>query len=429
MSRTLKRLAVAAALCELGCGGSGHSSPAAAGSSAVAGAGGASSSGGASGSAVGPGGSGGSSAGGASGGTLALGDSLAEGCIAYASAVCLRDAECSGYSGAFCSDVTSDCPDLIASPGATRTAAGLKACAEAYRALPCDQVNLGVLPDCVTPGLRAPGEACIYPSQCSSLRCESPDEMGCGKCALEVGAGASCTAENVVCSYPSQCVNGVCGGSVVPAGPNQPCSGSSSCEADYYCAAAGDPAVCTPLPSVDQPCGNGYLCAAQTYCAQTLTCRPNPGLGEACGVREAFMPSGYSCAAGLICSGADPDRNELGTCVPLPQVGEPCIIPPQARVEGCASGLRCDFRASPPVCAAPSKAGSACLASYECEAGLGCSCALHGCEQATCAKLRYRGETCDPADLASHCHPAFDCKDGTCTPGETRGVFAKACGL
>ena len=77
-------------------------------------------------------GKGGSPAG--AGGTLMLGNSPAEACIAYGLAVCSRQVQCSNVSLEVwpvpsCIAVTYECPDLSFSPGATRTVAGLLACA------------------------------------------------------------------------------------------------------------------------------------------------------------------------------------------------------------------------------------------------------------------------------------------------------------
>ena len=378
---------------------------------------------------------GGSSAG---GGASPLGDSPAEACVAYALAVCNRQAECGGDNGDRCLSAALNCPDLTASPGSTRTVEGLKACAEAYKTLPCDQVEASILPPCVTPGERAQGEPCRFSSQCSTLSCKLDSETGCGKCAREAGIGESCAADDVQCAVGSTCgPEQVCEAptsppDVVPPGPNEPCSPIAPCVEDYYCPTGSPSPVCTAAPTSGQACAPVTLCDSNSYCVENelgeRVCAPRPGLGEPC-ARELDGPIAepYICQKDLLCSYTSP---MVGTCLPLPQAGEPCNIPPSNPSYGrCEGGIHCNFAVNPPVCGGLGKAGEACESTSDCDQNLWCWCpeSAPDCDSTVCLTFKFGGEPCG-ADTTSTCYPAFDCTAGICQPAGLRGVFANACG-
>jgi hypothetical protein len=371
---------------------------------------------------------GGSSAGGAK----PVGDTMAEACLAYSVAVCKRRAECGGFSGDDCPTAGTNCPDSTASPGATRTVEGLKACAVTYETLPCDQVNAGILPPCVTPGERAQGEPCVFPSQCSGLSCKYTD-ADCGKCAVEVGMGESCAADDVECAAGFTCgANDVCvpiTPPATPAGPNEPCVNTPySCVEDYWCPLVPN-AVCTPLPALGQPCEDPTVCASGSYClADQLgdrACVAAPGQGEPC---AAIFPNPepYICGKGLLCSYTSPTE---GTCEPVPMAGEPCNFPPSNPTYGRCAASNCNFGFDPPMCRMPGTLGDPCAVRQDCELQFVCECpeADPDCAQTICVSYKLGGEACG-ADMTAKCHPAFDCTAGTCQPAEVRGVFAEACG-
>ncbi len=136
---------------------------------------------------------------GEAGSSVTLEKGAASACIAYALAVCERQKACGvGFTSERClANVAGECPDLVFSPGSTRSAAGMQACAKAYADLPCEDVQNDVLPPCVTPGTRAAGEPCAFPSQCRSLDCRQDGD--CGVCATPVALGESCAAPDVDC--------------------------------------------------------------------------------------------------------------------------------------------------------------------------------------------------------------------------------------
>jgi hypothetical protein len=372
--------------------------------------------------------------GGAFGGLLPpFGDSMAEACIAYAYSVCARTTECSqGTDFASCLLSTGDCPDLVASPGSTRTPETLRQCAAAYVTLPCDQVIAGTLPSCVTPGTRAQGESCVYHSQCSTLNCKADAE--CGICSRTVAVGESCVDPTVDCGSEAACVEGTCRSNdrPEPAGPNEPCA-EGGCIGNYYCdnGVAGS-GLCVRLPDVGETCSIGRGCRVGARCDGTSgSCVALPALGESCGLDNGDG-RGFYCTQG-VCAGADQQLGQPGTCVAIPSLDQACVKDPLSFPPGfslCEDGLACDQSLQPPLCKPPLKAGSACKSIRDCEAGLACRCPENQpeCTTRTCTRYLYGGAACDAASLTARCNSAFDCKAGVCQPAELRGVFQKACG-
>lgn len=381
---------------------------------------------------TGNGGSAGTSPAGAAGRSAAgganlppLGDSAAEACVAYGVASCERAAVCAGRPSSGCIGVTYDCPDLVASPGSTRTAAALKACAETYKTYSCDLLGAGTLPPCVTPGTRKRGEQCVYPSQCESLNCEFSDTR-CGACAIEAADGEDCSAPDVDCKHGSNCESGKCVRYRVDAPPKAlgaPCMMGDACT-NSIC----DGTTCKALPGVGASCMSTFSCAMDAFCdTNDFFCKKLPASGEQC------LPGGggsYRCAEGLVChTQAQPDANTPFLCGPPPAIGEPCIYPPASTLplyQGCGDNRRCDTTTSPPVCAAIATFGVACSETDDCAAGLFCFCASGTTDcQRICSTLRFAGESCDLT--GNTCHPAFNCVAGKCVPSENRGVFASTC--
>ncbi len=371
-----------------------------------------------------------------SGGTLMLGNSPAEACIAYGLAVCSRQVQCSNGSLEVwpvpsCIAVTYECPDLSFSPGATRTVAGLLACAEDYKTWPCDKVKADELPACVTPGERAQSERCVYNSECRGLSCESLG--GCGQCARLAALDESCAAPDVDCVPGTYCspemtceATGV-GVTTPPPGPNEPCMVGNSCVKDYYCKGTVNQAVCAPLPEINDSCLEINACASGAYCAADYTCKAMPAMGEPCG-QGAFGGFPNACQDKLVCHHA-PDGLS-GTCLPYPKAGEPCVLMPPTMPEYglCGPGLGCDMSQSPPQCLAPGKPGDGCGSGRACEGYARCQCpeGEPNCTERKCVGLRFAGERCDEPNYV--CHPAFSCTAGVCQPIVLQGKFAETCG-
>lgn len=333
---------------------------------------------------IGAGGNAGAS-GTASGGSAgAVGNSLAEACIAYAVALCQRRAECYGrpVDERACLTSSWSCPDVVTSSGSTRTLATLQACAAAYRTFSCDDFAAGKFPDCVTPGTLPRGAPCQYPSQCSTLSCKVPSGGACGVCALAVDAGESCSAPDVNCRSETFCDAGTCRTTeAVAAQAGKPCTGL--CVTDYYC--EPNSKICTALPTAGESCAT-LSCATGTYCTpDTHLCQPLPGKDE-------------PCSAGSL----------------------------------CGHDLTCDTSKAPPVCAPLLGPGADCtgLGQPVCRSDLSCLCppgtpTKMSCAKSSCYSVRVGGQACD--DPTSQCHPAFTCSAGKCVPKDSQGLLAMDC--
>jgi hypothetical protein len=388
---------------------------------------------------AGMGGAGGSQAvAGASGsaGGLTFGNSLTEACIAYALAVCERGIECrGGGTSSNCLSSTLGCPDIVTSPGSTRTVATLQACAAAYRTFSCDALAAGQLPPCVTPGTRQRGEPCAYHSQCASLTCKK--SAGCGVCASIVGEGQDCSAPDTDCSpelrcdtsqLPVKCVPKL-GASSPPALPGQPCV--DSCVRNYYCDKGGAK-VCVLYPQEGMSCQKERSCATGSYCElDSLICKALPGKAAACGV-DSFTGQAAYCADGLVCHKS---TKSMGICETPPVAGQPCLIDPETQMpapNSCGVNTRCDAATMPAVCTPLGGPGADCTAngSLDCASGLTCMCPPDAppnqpCATRSCYSLRYAGQRCD--EPGSACHPGFACSAGKCVPKDSQGLFAAAC--
>jgi hypothetical protein len=428
MMERLRLLAAAAGLMALSCGTAQGGGAKASGGQGTGGQGQAGSGVAGSLASGGAGGNGGSSAGGSTGAKgPVLGDTPAEACIAYALAVCTRRDECNMIAPGNCLSASESCPDLAFSPGATRTVEGLKACAEAFKTLPCDQVIANKSPPCVTPGTRAQGEACSFPSQCSSLNCKMSGS-GCGQCAKEVALHESCAGPDVDCQSGSECTGSAqtCEPSyLAPVGPNEACVQGSACVKDYFCLGVGQDGVCTALPKEGENCSPYGSCRSDNYCGPSRICRALPGMGQPCGV-EYGQSRAYDCQAALVCHYAA--TAESGTCLPPPGAGEPCVFAPDMpQVTTCGTGLRCDDSVAPPTCVGPAMPGAACNRYTDCGIGSLCACppSTPDCQDRHCQIARFAGERCDEPNTI--CHPAFSCEAGVCKPIPLRGLFGQTC--
>jgi hypothetical protein len=367
-----------------------------------------------------------------SGGSLVLGDSPGEACIAYALAACSRGAECDGRGASYCVQASFGCPDLVFSPGATRTPAGLKACAIEYATFSCDELHLGKLPACVTPGTRQTGEACVFSSECESRSCKRSGS--CGVCARVVGEGQDCSAPDVDCEFHLNCDGGVCTAMPVPQPSGtlevgQPCGAAAACRADLYCASSTG--LCAPYPTLGMSCADRRSCVSDSYCELNgLVCAAPPSAGQPCGV-DGYTGQAVHCAEDLYCQRTS---ESTGTCGLALEVGEPCLVDPETQLPtayGCGDNRRCDTSVMPAVCAELLGPGADCTnpPNDACSQGLSCLCdpvaPNQTCPKRTCATLRFAGQRCD--EPGALCHPAFTCTGGVCVPLDSQGTFASSC--
>jgi hypothetical protein len=308
----------------------------------------------------------------------------------------MRNDECAGRTPAAAYSPPQTCPDVLFSDGSTRTVAGLLACIDEWKSFPCDQLRRGLDPACVTPGTRAPGQSCKFPSQCASLQCQL--QTGCGMCLQTVGEGATCGTNGPACEFGLQCSSGKCiqydPATPPPAAPQgkpvgAPCTGTSDCMAGDYCddVTGGTNFVCTHLPAIGQMCTHaGQYCADNAYCDDTHnTCAALPTAGQACGLVR----------------------------------GSPAA---------CASGTFCDMSSGTATCNAPPKVGEVCVSGGPvCAPGTICSCPVGSCAQKHCLAILEVGAAC--GDAGNACPPGSECSGGVCAAIDSQGLFAAACGM
>jgi hypothetical protein len=334
----------------------------------------------------------------ASGGTAGIGGGTSAGgasvsdqsprsaCRAYIDAVCRRRAVCNGRSpDETCAGYGDDypCPDYFFSAGSAHTPAQMLDCAKQLATLSCG-IALQGTPPCSTPGTRAPGEKCLYGSQCSTLGCSVSFRGGvCGTCLPFLPPGAPCNVRDGVCPVDLVCLGGTCqqAPDVAPItipGPGMPCT--NSCTAGYACSAGK---TCAPLPSAGQPCSLLTDCSSDTYCAKDKVCTPRPGAGAACVVDVNNNPQ---CATNTDCAG--------NVCTARAPLGAPCGRPGSG-TSLCVTGATCMETAT---------AGSF-----------------------LCRTLRETGESCtNPNDA---CAPGTACTGGKCvTTGANAGIYDQVCG-
>jgi hypothetical protein len=391
----------------LACGEAASSSPqstSSAGSGGAAGSAGVASGGGGSGAVgiggfPGLGGSGGVTAGGAgaSGSSGAADVTLMRvACIGYIDAWCSRTWACMGGSASCVEDLLPDCPDLIFSPGSTRTVDGVQQCAAEIRAMDCNAWVRGLLPSCVTPGMRQAGEPCLYASQCESLWCTSS------------GGGAECG----MCQALAE-PNGTCGDST-GCPPGQDCSGTICIDIPEPPESIHDLPQGLPC-STDQECRFGLVCMADTPSSSAGTCRPGyPEASEPCAFQVGFQ-DGSCVFDDAACNAVS------GNCDALPEAGAPCALAHEA--SPCRRGFTCDMSQTPPVCVARVPVGQSCLAETPCVEGASCIGADPGIGFAgICRMLREEGETCASN---THCTGDTACNNGVCV--DEIGSFSRAC--
>jgi hypothetical protein len=352
-----------------------------------------------------------------------LGDSKTEACIAYTMARCARARECFGGSSNTCLFDSFECPDLVFSDGSGQTVADLQACADAYLTFPCERLEKGDLPDCVTPGRRPAGALCAYAMQCASLYCTHQGE-GCGVCAEPVLVGAMFCSADQVCREPMSCQSGgTCvAPSVIGKVAGAACMTDANC-LDMDCSSTTQ--VCTAYPTLGMDCSEHRHCGGGNYCAGSFRCSAPPSLGAPCGT-DAATASANVCAADAVCRTLNAPGP--GICAKRPNVGEPCLTNEDGTpIAVCASGARCDLTLATPLCVSLSAIGAPCTAN-ECQSGLVCACpnAEVPCTvPRVCTEFRFAGQACGTP--GARCHPGFSCTAGRCVPLDSRDTFAANC--
>ncbi len=221
--------------------------------------------------------------------------------------------------------------------------------------------------------LKLPGASCTYPRECSESICVG------GKCVAQVASGATCVLG--VCPAGEQCD---LGNSVVTG-------------------------TCKPYPGVGQACKDN-LCASPLHCSQGKCYAPGAA-GDDCTVAD--------CGAGLYCH-TSAGKN---SCKALGKVGQACGDDSPATIPNlvparCDEGLRCVPKAL--------DAGNQPTA-WECQppAAMGKPCNVKS--QLSCAQ-----GFCDPATntCTTPSGPSGPCVDGalaSCTAGNYCNGASKTC--
>jgi hypothetical protein len=319
-----------------------------------------------------------------------------------------------------CREISNTCPDLLFSDGTPRTVEEIAACAVQWASFDCELYLAGEYPPCVVPGLRQPGDACYFASQCSTT-CDSTS--GCGVC-----------AESDTPSNPEPVI-------VVAIG--EPCEENEQCETGN-CAVkpdedgnVGSGKVCRGYPDVGEDCSGVLSCIpfGGGYCeASDLLCHSGPADGEPCG-RDAKLDSAY-CAPPLACR---MDLDPEPTCRQPPGEGETCAVDLDRSLLICAPGTTCDLDLL--VCRLPMDDSEGPVRDLDpdpptsrpasadscgtCPDGQQCLCERGLCETRICAIPAQIGEPCEAPDVL--CHPATKCVAGTCQPVESQGIFDEVC--
>lgn len=313
-------------------------------------------------------------------------------------------AACSVRGGglAFCADGAGVCEPggtlCVARPG-PGDACPIGVCADG---LACDAANRCVTPgsagaDCAIDGECADGLVCAPGGSCASplpvdATCERPEQCDAGL-VCDGGVCEAAAALGGACDGPAACGTGrACARApetrtcADPLGLGDVCAGDG-CDVGLACAED----ECVALPGDGDPCLDGFACDVGLTCEDGVgTCRPLPALGETCAVGNRF------CADGL---GCDPNTN---TCQEGPGVGQMCLLNPPDYV--CADGLGCDFGGDGSVCVTKGDAGDPCTNDRVCDDGTYCEFSTLLC--ATYAPI---GASCEDGN---ECGPA-----ATCAPG------------
>ena len=141
------------------------------------------------------------------------------------------------------------------------------------------------------------------------------------------------------------------------------------------------------------------------------------GSADCLGAATGLVMPGDACTSDLECAGGyctSLDEGCAGKCVVWPAPGAACTS-----LEGCGSTASCDGQSH--TCKARLPAGSACLASNDCQSGLRCATDAMGMN-GKCATYGTAGAPCSPGAVA--CAGGFYCDTAskTCKPQRERGA-------
>ena len=231
-------------------------------------------------------------------------------------------------------------------------------CLQALATRECSQANERPIEVCeeALVGTAALGGDCNLDEECEGSHiCEFAAQCP-GTCVERYTEGHPCVendecATTLVCSDATKrCVVPAADGEACGAGVEPQCDGGLLCEGEDD--GAGRPGTCRPLdriaehgvgeacsPSVGDLCEPGLSCVIDSL-TPTFVCKTIPASGGSCGIGfPENCPVGEYCPLG---------NAELAlsvfeaSCVPLPQVGEPCATRPDFIAGRCEPYSRCD---------------------------------------------------------------------------------------
>lgn len=268
-------------------------------------------------------------------------------CSDYAQLLCDKLNTCAPYflQGAYGDMATCvarakiDCVPSFSANGTSATPDAVETCIGDAKNASCDDlIARKGPPSCNTkPGQLADGAVCGTDAQCKGALCRFADTGTCGACSSPGGAGAACARDGDCADGQSlRCVAKKC---VTSAGAGADCSAEQPCLPSLACTGGK---CATPLAAGaacqfkigENPCDTekGYYCNPKTnVCAQIVTA----AAGAQCGY---FNDALVSCTGGSICRGADPTKQQPGTCQAPAADGAACN---DATGPSCLAPARC----------------------------------------------------------------------------------------
>jgi hypothetical protein len=271
-----------------------------------------------------------------SGSAAGVGLSPTQACSDLASSICNRLDSCAPFYVTLAYGSVSQCtmraavgcPNVISANGSGATASDVEACARAYTAASCADLESNSPPSaCQIAGTLAAGAVCGTGQQCvgPSGYCKIASTAVCGACATQSAAGGPCTANGdcqsgLVCGTATGATMGAC---VSPGAAGAMCDAGHPCQATLACSKT----TCSPPGQAGAACDpTGQNCDL----TQGLFCNPTSKVCAQVQTAAAGGSCGYSastntytlCANGATCNGATGTKQ--GTCGAVAADGAAC---------------------------------------------------------------------------------------------------------
>jgi len=300
--------------------------------------------------------------------------SAMEMCKAAVATDCARTRICAGdLMAGDCNRFANLCPDYYFNSDSKSTVDSVAGCMDAFAARTCTAYALNFVPACAPVGNLPAGSACTYPSQCMSGVCAGASHNStCKTCHPgRTGlVGSPCTS-SLDCQ-PSAFCHGTTksctdASTIVYADEGSPCDHGASpvvgCKGDLQCivyAGSGSAGICRPAPGAGQPCA--YVERFGNTCAPGMICTADSG--------GTCQPVG-ACGNGVQCDAASYCRTGDQVCAARANVGQPCGDPSTSRLPPCRVPAVCV--PSTGLCTLTSTRGGACDTDHPCATLLTCT--------------------------------------------------------